>query len=176
MGPNWAGYFVNVETLKVSFLRPFEAQQLIVHPTPGFPGERIFSEEVVLEIIRVTGCHPFLIQALCSVIVSNLNTTHREQAARDDVEVAQEEIFKKWGDNYFEDLWERTDTEQRLCLLTIQASQEASMVQIQQQSGLDEATTRHALQKLLKRDILLCHNEMYRLAAPIFSEWVRVTV
>ena len=176
MGPNWAGYFVNVETLKVSFLRPTEAHQLIVYPTPGFPGERIFSSEVVLEIIRVTGCHPFLIQALCSVIVSNLNTTQREYATCNDVDTAQEEIFKKWGDNYFEDLWERTDAEQRLCLLTIQALQEASMSQIQQQCGLDEATTRHALQKLLKRDILLCHDEMYRLAAPIFSEWVRLTL
>jgi hypothetical protein len=176
MGPNWAGYFVNVETLKVSFLRLAEAQQLIVHPTPGFPGERIFGEEVVLEIVRVTGCHPFLIQALCSVIVSNLNTTQREHATCHDVEIAQEEIFNKWGDNYFEDLWERTDAEQRLCLLALQALQETSMAQIQQQSGLDEATTRHALQKLVKRDILLCSDDVYRLAAPIFSEWVRLTL
>src|SRR6266516_4279941 len=38
MGGSWAGYFVNVETLKVSFLRPEEARQLIVCPTPQFPG------------------------------------------------------------------------------------------------------------------------------------------
>jgi uncharacterized protein len=173
MGPNWAGYFVNVETLKVSFLRPLEARQLIVHPTPGFPGEHIFSEEVVLEIIRMTGCHPFLIQALCSVIVLHLNTTEREQAICNDVEIAQEEVFKKWGDNYFKDLWERTDSEQRLCLFAIQALQEVTPSQVQQQSGLDETMTRHTLQKLLKRDIVLCDDERYRLAAPIFSEWIR---
>lgn len=176
MGPNWAGYFVNVETLKVSFLHTAEAHQLIVHPTPGFPGEHIFGAEVALEIVRVTGCHPFLIQALCSVIVSNLNTTQREQATCHDVEVAQEEIFKKWGDNYFEDLWERTDAEQRLCLFAILELQETSMVHIQQKSGLEEAATRHALQKLLKRDIVLYTDEMYRLAAPIFSEWVRLNL
>ncbi|MBV9713500.1 MAG: AAA family ATPase [Ktedonobacteraceae bacterium] len=172
MGQNWAGYFVNVETLKVSFLRLAEARQLIVHPTPEFPGEHVFNEEVIGEIIRVTGCHPFLLQALCSIIVSNLNATQREQATCRDVEIAQDEVFKKWGDNYFKDLWERTDAEQRLCLFAIQSLQKATSTQIQQQSGLDEATTRRTLQRLLKRDILLCNDETYRLAAPIFSEWI----
>ncbi len=173
MGQNWAGYFVNVETLKVSFLRLTEARQLIVHPTPEFPGEHIFGEEVIVEIIHVTGCHPFLVQALCSIIVLNLNISEREQATCHDVKIAQEEVFKKWGDNYFKDLWERTDTEQRLCLFAVQLLQVATSTQIQQQSGLDETTTRHTLQKLLKRDLLLCNDETYRLAAPIFAEWVR---
>jgi uncharacterized protein len=173
MGQNWAGYFVNVETLKVSFLRSVEARQLIVHPTSEFPGERIFSEEVIIEILCVTGCHPFLIQALCSIIVAHLNTSESEQATCQDVEVAQEEAFRRWGDNYFKDLWERTDTEQRLCLFALQSLQEATFPQIQQNSGLDEDVTRHTLQKLLKRDVVLCNDDRYRLAAPIFSEWVR---
>ncbi len=173
MGQNWAGYFVNVETLKVSFLHIAEARQLIAHPTPEFPGERIFGEEIVAEIIRVTGCHPFLIQALCSIIVQHLNTAEREQATYDDVTVAQEEAFQKWGDNYFKDLWERTDAEQRLCLFAVESLQKATSSQIQQHSNLNEITTRHTLQKLLKRDILLCNNETYRLAAPIFAEWIR---
>ncbi len=173
MGQNWAGYFVNVETLQVSFLHTTEARQLIVNPTSEFPGEHIFGKEVIAEILHVTGCHPFLLQAFCSIIVLNLNASEREQATCHDVKIAQEEVFKKWGDNYFKDLWERTDTEQRLCLFAFQSLQEATSTQVQQQSGLDEITTRHTLQKLLKRDILLCHDEIYRLATPIFSEWVR---
>ncbi len=173
MGGSWAGYFVNVETLKVSFLRLEEARQLIVCPTPQFPGEHIFGEEVITEILRVTGCHPFLIQALCSIIIADLNATAREHAEQRDVETAVEELFKKWGDNYFKDLWERTDAEQRLCLAAVRVPGEVSFAQIQQQSGLDEAMTRHTLQKLLRRDILLCRKDIYQLAAPIFSEWVR---
>ena len=41
MGTNWAGYFVNVQTLRVSFLRPAEARRLITQPTPTFPGKQI---------------------------------------------------------------------------------------------------------------------------------------
>src|SRR6266487_3777597 len=36
MGVNWAGYFVNVQTLKIGFLRPAEAHQLITRPLPNF--------------------------------------------------------------------------------------------------------------------------------------------
>jgi len=171
MGNSWAGYFVNVETLKVSFLRPEEARLLVVQPTPQFPGERIFGAEVIAEVLRVSGYHPFLIQALCSILIAELNASGREQAALRDVEAAVEEVFKKWGDNYFKDLWERTDREQRLCLDVVYALGRADSAQIQQQSGLDELTTRLTLQRLLKRDILLVMKDCYRFAAPIFAQW-----
>jgi AAA ATPase domain len=171
MGSSWAGYFVNVETLKVSFLRPEEARLLIAQPTPQFPGERIFGAQVIAEVLRVSGYHPFLIQALCSILIAELNASGREQAVLHDVEAAIEEVFKKWGDNYFKDLWERTDRAQRLCLDAVYALGEADPASIQLQSGLDEMTTRLTLQKLLKRDILLVTKDCYRFAAPIFAEW-----
>lgn len=82
-----------------------------------------------------------------------------------------EEVFKKWGDNYFKDLWERTDREQRLCLDVVYALGRADSAQIQQQSGLDELTTRLTLQRLLKRDILLVTKDCYHFAVPIFAQW-----
>jgi hypothetical protein len=176
MGSSWAGYFVNVETLKVSFLRPDEARLLIVQPTPQFPGERIFGEEVIAEVLRVSGYHPFLIQALCSILIAELNASGREQAVLHDVEAATEEVFKKWGDNYFKDLWERSDREQRLCLNAVYALSEADSASIQLHSGLDEVTTRSTLQKLLKRDILLVTKDCYRFAAPIFEEWFKRSI
>ncbi len=171
MASSWAGYFVNVETVKVSFLRPEEARLLIVHPTPQFPGERIFGMEVIAEVLRMSGCHPFLIQALCSILIAELNATGREQAELRDVEAAVEEVFKKWGDNYFKDLWERTDQEQRLCLGVVYELGEADCAHIQLQSGLNAMVTHSTLQKLLKRDILLATKGCYRFAAPIFAEW-----
>ena len=171
MGSSWAGYFVNVETLKVSFLRPEEAHLLIVQPTPQFPGEQIFGAQVIAEVLRLSGCHPFLIQALCSILIAELNASGREQAELHDVESAVEAMFKKWGDNYFKDLWERTDREQQLCLNVVCRLGEADSATIQQQSGLDALTTRLTLQKLLKRDLLLATKDCYRFAAPIFEEW-----
>ncbi len=172
MGENWAGYFVNVETLKVSFLRPDEARQLIIKPVPDFPGEQVFDEQIVSEIMRITHCHPFLTQALCSIIVTNLNSSTRECAELADVTAAAEEVFQKWGEHYFRDLWDRTSTEQRRCLGTLLASGSGTLSQIQQASGLDTTTTQRTLQKLLRRDLLSREGEIYRVSMPIFAQWI----
>lgn len=171
MRSNWAGYFVNVETLKVSFLHRDEARQLIIHPVARFPGERVFTHEVVEGLIRVTGGHPFLIQALCSIIITNLNYRSRQQALLQDVAQAVDEVFKKWGE-YFRDLWERTDQAQRNCLFALHALERASLACVQQRSGLDDVATHRALQQLLKRDLVCYENDEYWLAAPIFANWV----
>jgi len=59
MGPDWAGYFVSAQVLKVGFLSHAEARRLITRPVPDYPSEQIFGEEIIEEIMRVTGCHPF---------------------------------------------------------------------------------------------------------------------
>src|SRR5579863_153339 len=73
MGENWAGYFVNVQTLKVSFLQPAEAYQLITQPVPDFPAQSIFGERVVDAVMQMTNCHPFLVQAMCSALIDDFN-------------------------------------------------------------------------------------------------------
>ena len=175
MGAQWAGYFVNVELLRVSFLQPEEARCLITHPVPDFPGEHIFGSEVTEEIVRVTGGHPFLIQALCSALIMRLNKYARQQASIDDMAVAIDEIFKKWGDSYFGDLWERTDKEQRLCLkavCTVSVSGTCHVDYIRQYCKLDEITLTFTLERLLRRDLLRCDAGEYRVAAPIFAQWL----
>jgi uncharacterized protein len=172
MGTHWSGYFVNVEILKVSFLEPAEAYQLVTHPTPDFPGEDIFGKQVTEEILRVTGCHPFLIQALCSILITHLNDSARWQANIDDVPGAIEELFNKWEDSYFKDLWERTDEDQRTCLRTIYALGRGTVDQIQRGCTLDETTITLLLKKLLKRDLLSSEHGEYCVAAPIFERWI----
>lgn len=172
MGASWAGYFVNAKILRVSFLRPKEAQQLITKPTPNFPSEEIFGEGVVEEIIRVTGGHPFLIQASCSEIIETLNTEGRTRAEQPDVARAVEQVLEKWGDTYLRDLWERTNQDQRACLMALRAQGTGGPEQMAERSGLDEKQVRRALQDLLRRDLVVREQEQYRIATPIFSEWV----
>jgi uncharacterized protein len=169
---NWAGYFVNVQTLRVSFLREEEAHRLITQPVPDYPIEQIFGEGVVEEIIRITGCHPFLVQAVCSKLVDNLNIENRERAEIQDLAIAVNQVLENWWDTYFRDLWQRTDQNQQVCLFTLNNLGESNLQKIAQQSGLDEKTVRRTLQTLLKRDLVLQENGTYRIAAPIFSEWV----
>ena len=172
MGANWAGYLVNAQTLKVSFLQPAEARHLITQPVPNFPSQHIFADGVVEQIIHVTGCHPFLIQAICSALIENLNADNRERAEIEDVAVTMNQVLENWWDTYFRDLWERSDQDQRACLVTLRNIGEGDASQIEQQSGLDEKTVRRAMQTLLKRDLALQKESKYRIAAPIFCEWV----
>ncbi len=172
MGANWAGYFVNVQTLKVSFLRVDEARQLITQPVPNFLSEQVFGEEVVEEIMRVTGYHPFLVQAVCSALIDNLNADNRNRAMFQDVTLAVDDVLENWWDTYFRDLWERTDQEQRRCLIAVRQLVVGDLQNIVQQSALNERTVRSSLQMLLKRDLVLLKNGSYCIAAPIFSEWV----
>ena len=171
-GINWAGYFVNVQTLKVSFLQPSEAYKLITQPVLDFPGGEIFSTRVIDEIIQVTGCHPFLMQAICSALIDNLNAENRAQVVIQDVAIAVDQVLESWWYTYFWDLWQRTDQNQRACLFAIRKLGEGDSQKVSQQNGLDEKTVRGTLQILLKRDLVLHENGIYRIAAPIFSEWV----
>ncbi len=170
---NRAGYFVNVQALRVSFLHEDEALRLITRPLSDFPGEDIYGEGVVDAIIRETGCHPFLVQAVCSALMNNLNAEKRECAKVKDVKKAIQQTFNNWWDTYFRDLWYRTDEHQRACLLALRTLAVADREHIQQQSGLDKIVVQRTLQTLLKRD-LVRHNEddTYCISTPIFSEWV----
>jgi hypothetical protein len=173
LGINWAGYFVNVQTLKVSFLQPSEAYQLITQPIQGIPSEQIFGQGVIEEILRITNGHPFLVQALSSALIDALNARRRNQIELQDVARAINAVFKNWGSTYFRDLWDRTNEAQRICLSVLKSQGSSDLSSIEQQCGLDRQIIYRALEMLLDRD-LVCINEQhsYQLAAPIFDEWV----
>jgi hypothetical protein len=172
MGTNWAGYFVNVRTLKVSFLRPAEAYQLITCPVPRFPSAQIFGERVVEAIMQVTNCHPFLVQAMCSALIDGLNASKSTRVELPDSVTAADQVLKNWGPTYFRDLWERTDKDQRACIVTLHHLGKSALPAIEQRSGLDARIVRSALDTLIDRDIVLCEQGSYRIAVPLFRHWV----
>jgi uncharacterized protein len=166
MGRSWAGYFVNVERIKVSFLRESDAQDLIIHPIP-----HIFNVEVAREIMRVTRCHPFLIQAICKHIIEILNDGSRDQAEVEDVSASVNEVFDSWA-AYFWDLWDLCDQDQRTSLLALLVLQHAEADQIVQRSGLSKQRTLLALEKLQMHDLVTRQEGIYRFAIPLFAQWV----
>lgn len=173
---NWATYFVNAETLAVSFLQPAEARRLITRPIPHFSGEELFNTEVVDEIIRVTACHPFLIQAVCSKLIVALNSTARNRAEIQDVTLAMEQVLANWWDTYFLDLWERTSPDERTCLIILNQLGEGSLSQVLEQCDLNEHSVHQTMHRLKKRDLVLIDKGNYRIAAPIFRKWIDLSV
>ena len=167
MGRSWASYFVNVELIKVSFLREADAYRLISSPVP-----HIFPEETIQEIMRVTRCHPFLIQALCKQIIEVLNDHEREQATMEDVTAAIPDVFQSWM-VYFWDLWDRCDAHQQGCALALEALETGSMADIMQRSALGREHLLYALEKLQLRDIVSADQNRYHIAVPMFAQWIR---
>lgn len=169
----WAGFFVNVQTLKAGFLQPSEARQLIAQPLLPMFAEQVFGQGVIEEILRVTGCHPFLIQALCSALIDAFNSHRRKQIEIQDVTKAIAMVFKNWGSTYFRDLWNRTDTAQRVCLFILNKQESNDLHSIEQQSGLDRQTVNRAVEILVERDLVhMDERGFYQLATPLFREWV----
>ncbi|HEY4032546.1 MAG TPA: AAA family ATPase [Ktedonobacteraceae bacterium] len=165
---NWSSYFVNVRTLHVSFLQREEAYQLVL-----CAGEERFSDGVIEMIIDVTGCHPFLIQAVCSALIDNLNVERREQANIEDVKKAVEQVLEEWRP-YFHDLWRRTDEQQQACLVALRMLRKADISQLTH-NNMEERMVRQVLQTLVKRDLVRRDEEdMYSIAAPIFDMWIDI--
>ncbi|GER86854.1 hypothetical protein KDW_10160 [Dictyobacter vulcani] len=169
-GLNWSNYFVNVQTLKVSFLSQSEARQLILHPKPGYPGAELF-RETVEHIIQQTNGHPFLVQALCSQLIDNLNVDERDYLEANDIYSAVNQLVESW-DAHFDDLWKRCDDSERACLLYVSnQSQEVSWSDIEQ--GTQHKNISRALRILARRDLLIKNESGYRISAPIFRVWVQ---
>jgi hypothetical protein len=169
-GASWVSYLVNVQILRVSFLRPIEARELILHPTPDFPGEQVFAEDVIEEIMRATACHPFLVQAVCSALIDHLNA--RPQVGLTDAYQAANQVIENWGDTYFRDLWERSSQEEQRCLIALNLLGKADATTLARQHGLDDGSVHRALRRLLRRDLVTQKQGIYRITVPLFSQWV----
>lgn len=172
LGTLWARAFVNVQILKISFLHPKEARELVMHPTRDFPSEQIFGSGVVDELLHVTGCHPFFVQGVCSELIERLNAEEHFRAEIEDVAIATNRFLDAWWPTYFRDLWERTDKTQRTCLLTLHQLGKADLLQIERQSNLNRETARDTLEILQERDIIQLEQNSYQIATPIFHSWI----
>jgi len=175
MGSGWSGYFVNVQNVKVSFLKAEDARLLITHPLPNFRGDQIYSPAVVEKIIQVTGCQPLLLQAVCSDLIKYLNDEEREKAEVPDVEMAVAATLESWG-SYFDDLWNRTGPNERVCLETLIRNESlvTDYVEIGKLTGLEPPIAKQAIQRLLRRDLLTeVKGKSYQLAIPMLSSWIR---
>jgi uncharacterized protein len=171
-GIDWNGYFINVQTLRVSFLQPDEARHLIIHPTEDYPGETIFSAEVVERMLSETGCHPFLLQALSSSLITLLNVEHREQAQPADVMRAGEKVLREW-EGHFIHLWNRSDEAQRACMQALLVQPPLDIAGLAAQTSLETKVVRQTMQRLLRRDLVSkSPDERYGLAVPIFRQWL----
>ena len=111
----WSDYLINTRSVRVTYLEPLEAEELIVHPVPEFPD--IYLPETVARIIYWTRCQPYLVQLLCSELVDYLNREHPKNALNikatpQDVDHIIDKALIT-GSAYFDELWKNTLNEQQ---------------------------------------------------------------
>lgn len=171
LGTDWVRQFGSIRSIKVSFLQAAEARALLTRPNTHFPDLEIFSEEIIEEILHITRCHPFLLQATCSALINHLNVEGRMQTELQDITSVMYNIIRSWS-AYFEDLWSRLNQQQRICLLLLVYLNTGSLQQLAQYSGIDEKLIRHALQSLMQRDLVVVDKNVYQIAIPLWNEWI----
>lgn len=85
----WAGYLINTQVVKISYLELNEARQLVEQPTKGFALQ--YEPEASDQVLSLTQGHPFLVQLLCYEIITLKNkhpSSIRGRVCVEDVETA----------------------------------------------------------------------------------------
>jgi len=101
---HWATYLINVQIIHIGFLTPRDTYQLIEKPIPKFP--LCYNTEAVERILKLTFCHPALVQLLCYNIVRLKNQQSQEQkfvATIEDIDTAAANALEQ-GQFYFADI------------------------------------------------------------------------
>jgi hypothetical protein len=169
---DWANYFINVQTIHISYLKDVEAYQLIEQPLKDFPLR--YPPEVRQRVIDLTRCHPALLQLLCNALVhlkNNQKDAQRFTAQVDDVEAAILEVFKT-GIFFFTEIEFNQVTETGKRVLRLIASHgDGALVSkdtLQAQFPTELAET---LALLLRRELIETVDHSYRFQVEIVRQW-----
>jgi hypothetical protein len=105
----FANPFVNTTAIALGFLDKLSAEKLVREPQPNMKHLPQYTDDAVAEILRVTNCQPFLIQALCEKVVTLVNSEIEDGEQISQIGVqwiapAEQEVFKE-NRPYFDDLW-----------------------------------------------------------------------
>lgn len=156
---NWSDYLINVKTLELSFLAPEDARELITEPVPLLQYER----GVIEQIIELTHCQPYLLQAVASDLVNYLNAERRMLATSADLEIAVEKVLVT-AQAYFFYTWTGDCTEPEREVLRLIATGNANRRTL--------AEHQPSLQSLCHKEILERHASDYRFSVELFRRWV----
>jgi len=168
----WSSYLINVQVIKLGYLKEEDALQLIERPTPDFALR--YEPGASRRVVNLTRGHPFLVQQLCAEIVALKNEQDpavRRLARLSDVEAAIPEALSH-GALFFSDIENNQVDSSGLAMLRFIAARGAGAIanqsELASQFG-DEFEA--ALDLLLRRDLLEPVNGGYRFQVEMIRRW-----
>lgn len=158
-GVNWASYLINTRTLELSFLDEPSARELLTEPVPQLR----YEDGVLEEILRLTHCQPYLLQAVASELVNHLNELQKTTAERADLDAAVNQVLTSAG-AYFANTWREDNSATEQTVLRAYAEGAGERVAA--------AEFQSALQSLIRKEMMEHDGDAYRLAVPLFGLWI----
>ncbi|MEZ4867315.1 MAG: hypothetical protein R3C14_38680 [Caldilineaceae bacterium] len=170
----WSSYLINVQVVKIDYLKEVEARQLIEQPVEDFTLR--YEPDAAKRVWDLTRGHPFLVQLLCEEIVALKNEQEpamRRLARSSDVEAAVPQALSH-GRLFFDDI-QQNQIDQigvgLLCYLAAHGagamlSREALEKRLAYPNGFGRA-----LDLLLQRDLIEPVGNGYRFQVELIRRW-----
>jgi len=116
IGDYWSVLFNIAKYKKVSFLSHGETTRLITDPVQSYG--MVYDDLAIDEMLRLTACHPYFTQLLCTILVNRCNEAHCSYVTIQDVRDAVEELLET-GRAHLTFLWQTSDHEAMLTLAAL---------------------------------------------------------
>jgi hypothetical protein len=169
LGPRWSNYFISVVPMEMHYLKPHEAEDLLLHPDPEFTLQ--YDTGIVAEILHLTRCQPYLLQLIGSAIVNQANLQHTQLATTALLQAAIQSAFTN-GEPYFTNIWtEFTGTTPA----EVTAGQQIliALTRGNPHIEISDETTTAARRRLLRYHAIERDGDIDKIEIPLFEQWVR---
>ena len=163
--PYWDDTLINAQSIRMSYLKEKEAENLIREPISNFPD--IYSDGAVARLLYWTRCQPFLIQLFCTVLVDKFNQRDeplKQTATEEDIDNLVPAVMER-GQNYLRELWRKSIT----------AKQQEMLIQLITEDHL-EGFAQVQIRALINKEVIEKCGDGYGFQVPIVEKYCRQQV
>ncbi len=163
LAPNAANYFLQVESIELSYLDEAAAKELVLEPVPvDFGRVPKYENDALEEILHLSNRQPFLIQAMCSALVDIANEHELESITLAQVNKVSNLVQKKFA-FYFEEIWDSVDVPGQQFLVEI----------VRNNGQIDNGEHKSVVvENLIRRHILRQTDTGYAFEIPLIRVWI----
>lgn len=170
----WSSYLINAQTVHLTYLAEDEARQLIERPVKDF--ELSYDPSASQRILALTRGHPYLIQLLCSEIVTIKNEqdpNKRRWATVNEVESSIPKVLIR-GSQFFSDIELNQIDASALSLLRFIARYEKEAVvshKILNDTFSNVQELERVIELLTRRELIEASSGGYRFQVDLIRRW-----
>ncbi|NIM15736.1 MAG: AAA family ATPase [Candidatus Aminicenantes bacterium] len=177
----WSIFFNTAIYLRISHLKREDAIRLIKEPVKG---QLTYDDLTVNQILKMTGCQPYLIQLICRMLVNDLNEyKKRNYAVIDDVDNVVEGIIDEGKEHLSQHIWDESNRLEHFILSS--AAEELTHKKLDH-TGIDtifdkikpilpnfyRKQSMQALDKLVSKEVLAEKNMNYWFPINLLRKWI----